>query len=213
MSSNPTNWGGDIPIMFEDGAETRLPMNPLAELGLEDPAWGIDPSTVRSALSIILPSGSFDTTVVAIPQPGDEASRLHEAREELTAYYRLMWQTFGAPGVVSVEQPFAFGRNVHPQSYYITGINLCALRDSGIVCPIFTRGPGQWKKVALGEGFGQAKKPYILRWARGLGLAEECPKCGTGSEDKKKECKYDKTPVHDKADSLGIAVDAARLGR
>lgn len=187
-----------------------LSLNPLAELPLIDPAWGIDPSTKVLALTILLPGGRFDVGSIQLPQPGDEASRIYQVQGRARDWFATQIEDHGLPGVVSAEQPFAFGRNVHPQSYYILAATLGALRAAGVQCPIFTRGPGQWKAGAMGKGYGLSKKPAILQWARSLGLQENCETCGGVSLDKKHECAKPKL-AHDLADSLGLAVDAARL--
>lgn len=191
---------------------STLSLNPLAELPLLDPSWGIDPSTERMALTILLPGGRFASDVIQVPQPGDEASRIFLCQGRLRDWFTEKAEEHGLPGVASAEQPFAFGRNVHPQSYYMLACVLGALRAAGIQCPVFTRGPGQWKAGAMGKGHGLDKKPAILQWARGLGLPDNCPHCNGVSTDKKHDCRPSKPhPSHDKADSLGLAVDAARL--
>lgn len=190
--------------------QAALNLDLLAELPLVDPAWGIDPSTERMALTILLPGGQWDVGCIPVPQPGDEATRIYLVQGRLRDWFTAQIEDHGLPGVASVEQPFAFGRNVHPQSYYMLACVLGALRAAGVECPIFTRGPGQWKAGGIGKGHGTDRKPAILEWARGLGLPDNCPKCHGVSLGKKHNC--DKShEAHDKADSLGVAVDAARL--
>jgi hypothetical protein len=203
------------------------PLDDLRDVLHESPIWGIDPSTRRYALTVLLPTGFElkDSGVAshmgdgwamisqAMPS-GDEAPRLWAAHDMLLSMFRLAISEWGFPVFTVLEQPFARPGNIHPQSWYFVGVGLAALAQAqdgtGL---IDTMGPSEWKKPALGAGKGATKKPGILRWAREeLGYTGECPKCGTGrtAEGREiEECKHG-CAAHDEVDSLGIAVAAAR---
>lgn len=202
---------GNAPRTFApaEAAERGALLSVLDELNLVHSAWGIDPATTRFAVAGILPRPQpLFTHLIRIQQVKDEAGRLSGAYHTLVSGFRALAAEFGPPLAAVLEQPFAFGRNVHPQSFYFAGIGLAALREACPDAAIFSFGPGQWKKRGLGEGRGTAKKPAILEFARSLGFQEVCPKCGTG--EGVKDCK-EGSPVHDKADALGMAMAAARL--
>lgn len=188
-------------------------MSILETLPIRSPVWGIDPSTTFFAVTGILPGGSFEMDGIPIPQAGgDEAGRLMQAEEALTDRFTRFRDRTGPPAAATIEQPFAFGRNVHPQSYYIVSAGLIALRRALPEAIILTRGPGQWKLLAMGDGMGNAKKAFILAWARTLGLPDTCERCQLPSPptDKKADCKKG-GEAHDKADSMGLAVATALL--
>lgn len=199
-AKGPPDIPGNIPLL-----------SPLESLGLGDTCWGLDPSTKRWAASILLPGGAFKQEVMPVYQvQGDEPGRLAKAHADLLNWFTILGETHGAPTVAVAEQPFAFGRNVHPQSYYMLGVGLAALRAVYEDLVIIPLGPSQWKSTGLGKGHGLAKKPAILNWAIGLGQTETCRKCGDGSGyGPKQDCK-EGSVAHDYADSLAMAVAAAR---
>jgi hypothetical protein len=201
---------------------------PLPEIraGLRDPVWGIDPSTHRFCLSVILPPDFVPEReiadhvgdgwrIISRPMPkveGSPARRLSEAHEVIYGLFMDARDAYGLPIYAVIEQPF--GTNVHPQSYYFVGVGLLACAQVlGIGGVIGDMGPGTWKRLSMGQGNGAAKKPKILRWAREeIGYLGECPKCGTGrmpDGGEIEKCKH-ACVEHDEADSLGIAIGAAR---
>ncbi len=145
---------------------------PPRSLILEDVVWGIDPSTKRIALAIVGPNadgnGSVRSThVLELRQTGG-AQRLADAHEGMSAFFTEQ-SAPEAPKAVVVEQPFAGGRNVHPQSYFMVGVTLAALAGAIPTAEVELKDPGSWKRLAMGQGRGQAKKEEIMTWAWSIG--------------------------------------------
>lgn len=149
--------------------------------------WGVDPSTLRVAVAAVRPwkEGQAPVTwaTLSLQQLDRGARRLRMAHDELASWF-AHWVECYPPGFVLVEQPF--GRNVHPQSYFMVGVVLAALA-SVVNCPVDVCSPPEWKKLGLGAGRGGAEKFEILDWARDAGY--------TGS-------------LQDEADAVGIATAA-----
>lgn len=182
-------------------------MSGVLDMPLDQPVWGIDPSTKRYVTTVIPGGGGRFQGVETTMPSGQEHRRLQGGVQALVVDLRVLVEAFGKPIYVLLEQPFARGRNVHPQSFYFVAVGLIALSyvlgDYGIVD---TRAPMVWRKAALGDGFGNAPKPAVLAWAQGLGLEMDCRCChGEG-----KVCKT-QGAAHDHADSLGLAVAAGNI--
>jgi Holliday junction resolvasome RuvABC endonuclease subunit len=137
----------------------------------------------------VRPDGSCGVETKSFRDDVREGERLNHIFVE--TYGLLTRLHFASPaGFVWVEQPFAFGKPVPPVSYMVMGaIMVAAVRATSAVVEA-QRSPGAWKRLALGAGFGNAKKPQIVAWARA-----ECGYAGA---------------LEDEADALGIAVAASR---
>jgi Holliday junction resolvasome RuvABC endonuclease subunit len=151
--------------------------------------WGIDPSTQRVSIAWVTDGGergvqtrSFDPLLRdgerlwhIYAETWDLCKQIHASRPA-----RFVW----------VEQPFAFGKPVPPVSYMAMGAIMIAARRVTAAPVEPCAPPGRWKKLALGPGYGNAKKEQIMVWARERG--------------------YDGN-LQDEADALGIAVAARAL--
>jgi Holliday junction resolvasome RuvABC endonuclease subunit len=162
-------------------------LQPPGCLRLREPLYGIDPSTLRVAVAVLIPNGDeapamrFD--ILSLPRV-DGPARMGAAFRSLEPWFRDLEERWGTPRHVFVEQPFAKGRNVHPSSQQMVGVVLAAV---GVAVPSARLGliaPASWKMRALGEGHGHAEKPEIMEWARAQG--------------------YDRA-FQDEADALGVA--------
>lgn len=141
---------------------------PPRSLDLPGHVWGIDPSTQKIALAI-LPMGAHPVPVVQklkLEQDDGGAGRLAKLHAAL-GEWALPLATEYPPTLVLIEQPFGRGKRVHPQSYFIVGVALAALRtllgEAGI---IDTVDPMTWKRDALGEGKGAASPAVYTAWAQ-----------------------------------------------
>lgn len=153
--------------------------------------WGIDPSTKQIAVAVHSSSRVEWTGTKAISQESSKQLRLARAAADLSAWFKQIVQERGAPRLVVLEQPFAAGRKVHPQSQYMLGAVQIAL-CWGVSAHVDVRmlGPSQWKSLAWGNG--AAGKEELMRRA----LAE-----------------YGRAMMlsQDEADAIGIAVAATML--
>jgi hypothetical protein len=174
--------------------------------------WGIDPSTQRIAFG--RRGVGHATSILSLPQNANPGARVHNTRAAALQHLRRL-AADGHPSLVVVEQPFAHGNNVYPQSFYAVGALLDALWETlGVSAEVLMLGPGEWRaRAGLG---GRATKAETLRWARTLtqhGLV--CLACGNGEEptkarkDGRLDCR-NPSPAHDRADALGCAVAGAR---
>lgn len=181
--------------------------------------WGIDPSTHRIALMILQGRG-MDTGpelgwfCLNVAPMDKGAYRLRELRRGLIPWMRR-YAAVAPPAAVTIEQPFAGGDGTkgkralrpHPQSYYVVGVTLEACADAfgAIECDVGLIDPMSWKRDALGEGLGAAKKSQVLGWAQQHGYPGDCPEChGQGRTSECKPCE-----AHDIADAGGIATCTA----
>jgi Holliday junction resolvasome RuvABC endonuclease subunit len=174
---------GAIPL----GQQELAPPAPRREVRAFDGAywWGVDPSVHRVAVAWCGEEQGVRTRSFA---PGKEGSRLAHIYAETFDLGRELRRTV-PPGFVWVEQPFAFGKPVPPVSYMVQGVIMAALHASteGVVEAV--KPPATWKALALGQGFGNARKPVVMEWARANGYAGW---------------------LQDEADALAMAVAASR---
>lgn len=137
----------------------------LAGLDAEQlPVWGIDPSTVRMSVGILLPDGTARAETLSLPS-GTDTHRFSRAYEELYPFLSGLARV-RPPRAVSVEQPFAKGRNVPPVSQQMVGVLMAAVGAVLPATPIDLISPPSWKARALGKGHGMAKPPEYLAWAQ-----------------------------------------------
>lgn len=175
--------------------------------------WGIDPSTQRVAFG--RRGAGHATSLLSLPQSDHAGERVHRTREALAQHVRRL-HADGRPVLVVVEQPFAHGNHVYPQSFYALGALLDVLwAELGVGTELALLGPTSWKAGA-GLG-GRVTKAETLRWARTLtshGLI--CLPCGNGEDptkprkDGRLDCRQP-SPAHDRADALAMAVAGAKL--
>jgi Holliday junction resolvasome RuvABC endonuclease subunit len=142
--------------------------------------WGLDPSTVALALGVH--NGlHYATTSCGLPRHTDPARRLAAALPVAEGWLEQCVQRYGKPSLVMVEQPAAHGHNVHPQTWYATGMVLMAVAVA-VDCPVMPITPTSWKAAALGKGHGHAPKKEVGEWAREQGWRgvslDEADTCG-----------------------------------
>jgi Holliday junction resolvasome RuvABC endonuclease subunit len=175
--------------------------------------WGIDPSTQRVAFG--RRGQGHATSLLSLPQSSHPGERVHRTREALAQHVRRL-HADGRPVLVVVEQPFAAGNQVYPQTWYALGALLDVLwQELGVGTEVALLGPQSWKAGA-GLG-GRVTKAETLRWARTLtshGLI--CQGCGNGEDPTKprKDGRLDcgkPSPAHDRADALAMAVAGAKM--
>jgi Holliday junction resolvasome RuvABC endonuclease subunit len=183
---------------------------PPVSLRLSVNLWGIDCSTRRIALGVVQGRGPAEPPEIgwfSLNLPVLKgAARLAHLHDALPPFFSKV-AAVAPPAGVLVEQPFGQGKaRPHPQSYYVVGVVLCALGlDFGELGPVEVVEPSSWKKYAMGEGHGFAKKPAILAWAqRTVGYPGECPTCNADAPDCDHAC-----AAHDEADALGVVTCAA----
>lgn len=190
---------------------------PPASLTPENAIWGIDPSTRRMSVAVLVPVAARErlgvTVVVdtlSLPQPEkNEALRLAEAQAAMVPWLGGLLATW-RPEVVVVESPFAHGRLVPVESFHVIGVLLAVLGTFGV--RVERLNPGQWKKAAMGAGAGGTKKPPVKCPRRGghdfrvVGDAVECSKCGAayGVLTWARAAGYDGYSW-DEADAIGLA--------
>jgi hypothetical protein len=175
--------------------------------------WGIDPSTQRVAFG--RRGQGHATSLLSLPQSSHPGERVLRGREALAQHVRRL-HADGRPVLVVVEQPFAHGNAVYPQTFYALGALLEVLwTELGVGTELALMAPGSWKAGA-GLG-GRVTKAETLRWARTLtshGLV--CRACGNGEEpdrarkDGRLDCRSP-SPAHDRADALAMAVAGAKM--
>lgn len=146
---------------------------PPASLTPQWPVFGIDPSTQRMSLAVLLPvpqrrfvgpTGPVPCVVDTLSLPQRKgAERWAAIQRELVPWLGALIGSW-RPQAVFIEQPFAYGRSVPPVSYYAIGVLLAVLGSYRQRVEMI--GPGEWKKLALGAGKGAARKPDVLAWAR-----------------------------------------------
>ena len=159
-------------------------MQPPASLQLVDAVWGIDPSTLRVSIGMLLPTG-------AAPRVAWETCSLPKHRSdpgvwfalclaELEPFFHGLVERYGRPLQVGVEEPFGGGgksgdkkpRTVHPSSNRMLGVTLAALgRAVGQQTLTFLIQPNSWKRAAMGQGWGGAKPAQYLAWAQSVGYS------------------------------------------
>lgn len=158
---------------------------PPWSLELDRPVFGIDPSTVRMSVCVLLPAHerkdrAFEVETLSLPRHPDPVRRLGLTLAEFRPWLEARLRHY-EPQLVVVEQPFAQAKHVPPASYYVLGVLLAIL---GAWCvPVQTVSPAEWKSKALGKGFGGVRKPKrssggssgeeyaVLSWARSVGYA------------------------------------------
>lgn len=152
------------------------------------PHYGIDPSTERIAVGIVLPGQRVAWATHSLG--GRELpERLARAHAELTVFFRGLRQEHGA-GPCDIEEPFGHGRlRVHPNSQRFLGVTIAAA-FAELSSRVGLANSSTWKCDALGDGHGHAEKAEVLLWAR-----DDLGYTGT---------------LQDEADALGIAVALAR---
>lgn len=172
--------------------QTQLPgvNTPPWSLRPERAVMGIDPSTRRMSAAVLVPyeercsargeqAIAWDT--LSLPQvDGNEPSRLARQQSELVPWLGGLLRLWD-PCLVVVEEPFAgtVGKQrqllVPKESYHVIGCLLAVLGQFGV--RVERLGPTSWKSMALGKGFGMARKPgrgddweyAVLTWARDAG--------------------------------------------
>jgi hypothetical protein len=174
---------------------------------VEHPVWGVDPSTRRIALAIVIPAGGVEYRTLELGPGSVDAPKLAHARACMAGWFDSLAQEFD-PGSLWVEQPFGGSKSsqtVPKQSQWMLAIVMeAAYAATDAVANLLT--PTEWKaKAGLG---GAARKRAILDWARAVhGLELDCDRCGPDGR-----CKGGL--AHDVADAHGIAVaGAAFAGR
>jgi hypothetical protein len=202
-------------------------LTPPWTFALAESAWGIDPSTKRIALGSVSGRGprtarldasrevvvAWDTLALGHTEP--IGRKLNHARARLVSWLEVHRDDpiAGSPSLVFVEEPFGgAGRaQPHPHAFFMVGLVLEALYEVlGFGAMVYTVSPTAWKRPAMGEGRGNAKKPQTLLWAkRHLGYTGECQWCRGMTAGPHKKCNTE--PAHDEADALGIAVAASML--
>lgn len=137
---------------------------------------------------------AFVVSTLSLPQvEGNEARRLALQQRAIVPWLGGLLQTW-QPELVVVEEPFAgtVGKRkqllVPKESYHVIGILLAVLGTYGAL--VERMGPTSWKSMALGKGFGMARKPgrgdafeyAVATWARDAGyegrLWDECDAIG-----------------------------------
>lgn len=175
-------------------------LTPPHGLELPGPVWGLDPSTHRLAAAVVDAHAPGEVVVgwhtYSYSQAGAMQNRLAAALKVLLRELTELRNQYGTPIAVYLEEPFGGMERFnpvtkkkelvkpHPNAFYFVGVVLTALGHLFADVPVYLIGPPSWKKQALGEGHGFAKKPEIMEWARGVGY--------TGS-------------LEDEADAIGIA--------
>jgi hypothetical protein len=180
---------------------------------LEHPVWGVDPSTRRIALAIVLPGGGFRHWTLELGPGVVDAPKLASARGSMVGWFSSIASEADLdPAWLWIEEPFGGGgakgrrSSVPPQSQWMLAVVMeAAYTATGAVANLIQ--PSQWK-AACGVG-GFARKRAILEWARAQGFPEDCDRCITEGKDKGKCPKG--SAAHDRADALGIAMAGAAL--
>lgn len=172
----------------------------------EHPVWGIDPSTRRVALAVVLPAGGFVHRTLELGPGVVDPHKLAYARATMHAWFSSLAEEYD-PGWLWVEEPFGGGggkgrrSNVPPQSQWMLAMVMeAAYSATGAVANLLQ--PAVWK-AECGVG-GHARKARILEWARGLGYLGSCDLCLPDGS-----CKG--SLAHDEADALGIGVAGVSL--
>ena len=130
-------------------------------------AWGLDPGTTALALGIH--DGLHYVTMSAgLPRHRDPSRRLAAALPVAQEFLERAAHRYGPPSLVVIEQPAGTGHRVHPSTWFATGVAIQAAAWA-IEAPIHWVLPPVWKKEALGDGHGHAKKPEIVEWAKTQG--------------------------------------------
>jgi hypothetical protein len=144
--------------------------------------WGVDPSTVRTAVASVSRDSTGNVTRRAwtCPYPVlEDAARLSAIYAMTRDWVRRLAPPGPfRPGVVFVEQPS--GKHDSPNLSYAVGVILAAVFDglqdaTGRPVAVQTVSSARWKKVACGRG--NIYKPKrgeeygVLTWARANGYA------------------------------------------
>lgn len=168
-------------------------LSPPACLDLGRTVWGIDPSSKRVALAVLEPGSppALSWGVVSLGQPDHRAWKFNVGHGEQLEFFGE-WADRAYPDVVYLEEPFLpRDRREAPTHLLMYGVTLAALGFAlGSTVPVREIGASSWKARAMGQGYGHAKKPEIMRWAHAAGY--------TGS-------------IEDEADAVGIATAGAVL--
>ena len=150
------------------------------------PVWGIDPSTKRISLALILPEHQVRVHTLSLPT-GNLAYRLAGMHTALMDWLPKLTRHYGMPGFALVEEPMGASMSrVHPNSQRAVGVLLGAL-GATLACPIDLCVPGTWKARSVGHG--RASKDDVMQWA-----ISACGYAGT---------------LQDECDALGVAWAAA----
>ena len=142
--------------------------------------WGLDPGTAALALGVH-DGVRYWTEMVGLPRHKDPLRRLAASLPVAQRFLETILHAHGKPSLVVIEQPAGTGHNVHPSTWYVTGMTAMAVANA-VDCPIHMVGPPTWKKEAMGKGRGHAKKPEVTTWARAQGWQgasqDEADSCG-----------------------------------
>lgn len=148
--------------------------------------WGIDPSTKRIAVGLVLPEHRMRVHTLSLPT-GNLAYRLAGMHRDLMDWLPKLARHYGMPAHVLVEEPMGKTMSqVHPNSQRAVGVLLAALGGT-LACPIELCVPGTWKARSVGHG--RASKDDVMAWAISA--------CGYAGA------------LQDEADALGVAWTAA----
>jgi Holliday junction resolvasome RuvABC endonuclease subunit len=151
------------------------------------PVWGIDPSTKRISVGLVLPDHRMRVHTLSMPT-GHFARRLAQGHQELVRWLPQLALHYGEPALVLVEEPMGKTMSqVHPSSQRAVGVLLAALAWSLPRSDINLCVPGTWKARSVGHG--RASKDDVMGWAIAA--------CGYSGS------------LQDEADALGIAWAAA----
>jgi Holliday junction resolvasome RuvABC endonuclease subunit len=152
------------------------------------PVWGIDPSTKRVSVGLVLPGHQIRVHTLSMPT-GHFARRLAHGHAALCDWLPRLINHYGAPASILIEEPFGgVGQNqVHPSSNRSLGVLLAALSWALPHTDLDLIGPGTWKARSVGHG--RASKDDVMSWAIAA--------CGYAGS------------LQDEADALGIAWAAA----
>jgi hypothetical protein len=184
---------------------------PPYSLRLDVNVWGFDVSTRRISLGVVQGHGLDEPPEVGwfsltVDQLGGGAQRLAGLHASVPPFLRPKGEV-APPALIVAEQPYGQGKSrPHPQSYYVVGVllGLCAVQFPEAKVDVID--PSSWKRDALGDGSGFAKKPQILAWAQAtLGYPGDCRKChAEGNKPCDEAC-----IAHDEADCLGVVTSTA----
>jgi hypothetical protein len=144
---------------------------PPRSLQLTEPVWGIDPSTQRHAVGILVPGHPtvvrWETLSLPLKRNARNAADWYASQfRAIHPFLQQLVAEYGAPVRVDVEEPFAKGKqHVHPSSNRTLGVLLAALGFT-LGCPVELVQPNTWKAGSMGAGWGSCTPEQYLKWAQ-----------------------------------------------
>lgn len=111
--------------------------------------WGIDPSTLRVAITSVSAEGQRGVSTRSFP-PRTGGRRLAVILYETRALARALIEAEGPPGVVVVEQPS--GKTPNLPFVYAVAVIIAAVAEAAPLAVVDTVPSSTWKKVACGAG-------------------------------------------------------------